>query len=218
MLWGAWLSCCRRWSFTWEEQPFLQGAETFQGSGGGVSGGRGRSRPQTGVPLRPVWGVGVSDAHLYPILGEEGPGVRLRGKLEAGGISPERAAPKEQARGPVLAAAVERRPQEAGGQRAHQRKDEPVRPSRRPPRQSTLRRRSPTRKQCQGTANIKSQSSGDLHAGQKRTNDLCGVTEVMALCKSWEGDSRRFWRRGQLSDRTVGKEAFGVMRCRDRLH
>lgn len=106
MLWGAWLSCCRRWSFTWEEQPFLQGAETFQGSGGGVSGGRGRSRPQTGVPLRPVWGVGVSDAHLYPILGEEGPGVRLRGKLEAGGISPERAAPKEQARGPVLAAAV----------------------------------------------------------------------------------------------------------------
>lgn len=74
--------------------------------GGGVSGGRGRSRPQTGVPLRPVWGVGVSDAHLYPILGEEGPGVRLRGKLEAGGISPERAAPKEQARGPVLAAAV----------------------------------------------------------------------------------------------------------------
>lgn len=35
MLWGAWLSCCRRWSFTWEEQPFLQGAETFQGSGGG---------------------------------------------------------------------------------------------------------------------------------------------------------------------------------------
>lgn len=89
-----------------KSNPSCRGLRLSRGVGGGVSGGRGRSRPQTGVPLRPVWGVGVSDAHLYPILGEEGPGVRLRGKLEAGGISPERAAPKEQARGPVLAAAV----------------------------------------------------------------------------------------------------------------
>lgn len=83
-----------------------------------VSRGRGWSRRQTArngrglsstlprVQLGTVWDVGVSDAHLYPVLGKEGTGVSLHGKLEAGGIPPERAAPEEQPGGPFLAAVV----------------------------------------------------------------------------------------------------------------
>lgn len=58
------------------------------------------------VRLRTVWDVGVSDAHLYPILGKEGTGISLHGKVEAGGIPPEWAAPEEQVSSPFLAAAV----------------------------------------------------------------------------------------------------------------
>lgn len=36
-----------------------------------------------------------SDAHLNPILGKEGTRVRLHGKLEAGGITPEGTAAEE---------------------------------------------------------------------------------------------------------------------------
>lgn len=50
--------------------------------------------------------VGVSDAHLHPILGKEGTGIRLCGELQASGITPEWAAPKEQAGRPFFAAAV----------------------------------------------------------------------------------------------------------------
>lgn len=69
------------------------------------------SRPWQGLILQTSQSpaedcVGVSDAHLYPILGKEGTGIRLCGKLQASGITPEWAAPKQQAGGPFLAAAV----------------------------------------------------------------------------------------------------------------
>lgn len=69
------------------------------------------SRPWQGLILQTSQGpaedcVGVSDAHLYPILSKEGTGIRLCGELQASGITPEWAAPKEQAGGPFLAAAV----------------------------------------------------------------------------------------------------------------
>lgn len=53
-----------------------------------------------------VWDVDVSDAHLYSILGKEGTGISLHGKLQAGGTPPEWAASEEQVSSPFLAAAV----------------------------------------------------------------------------------------------------------------
>lgn len=57
-------------------------------------------------PARTVRDAGVSDAHLYPILGKEGTGIGLHGQLEAGSTPPEWTASEEQASSPFLAAAV----------------------------------------------------------------------------------------------------------------
>lgn len=69
------------------------------------------SRPWEGLNLQTSQSpaedcVGISDAHLYPILGKEGTGIRLCGELQASGVTPEWAAPKEQAGGSFFAAAV----------------------------------------------------------------------------------------------------------------
>lgn len=114
MLWEGWLSCGRAWGFFGEEQAFWERAEIFWRRGGLQEGGPTDcpwSRPWQGLILQTSQSpaedcVGISDAHLYPILGKEGTGIRLCGELQASGITPEWAAPKEQAGGSFLAAAV----------------------------------------------------------------------------------------------------------------
>lgn len=112
MLWEGWLSCGRRWGFFGEEQTFRERTETFWRRGGLQEGGQDHGLPPwQGLVLqtsqRPAEDcVGVSDAHLHPILGKEGTGIRLCGELQASGITPEWATPKQQAGGPFLAAAV----------------------------------------------------------------------------------------------------------------
>ena len=116
MLWEGWLSRGRGWGFFWEEQPFWERAENFWRVGGLPEGGRsspfaarsgrGLSSIHPKVQVGTVEDAGTSGAHLDPILGKEGTGVGLHGKLQAGGIPPERAAAEQQARGPFLAAAV----------------------------------------------------------------------------------------------------------------
>lgn len=89
---------------------FFRGAVVFRGRGWLrrriVRNGRGLFFTFFRVQLGIVWDVGVLDVYLYFVLGKEGTGVSLYGKLEVGGIFLERVASEEQSGGSFFVVVV----------------------------------------------------------------------------------------------------------------